>query len=151
LTNLAAAILASDEQKSIDPIQNIASDTAREGHFDAIVLAYRVRPDMLPGLVNVIGESDLLVLIERARDQHLATRMGLPTRPSARFRDAMLSPREREVGALLAQGHTNAEIARALFISEVTVKVHVRHILAKLGARNRAEAAVLVATQPSAD
>jgi DNA-binding NarL/FixJ family response regulator len=58
-----------------------------------------------------------------------------------------LSPREREVSALLAQGRTNAEIARALYISEVTVKVHVRHILQKLGVRNRAEAAVLMATQ----
>jgi DNA-binding NarL/FixJ family response regulator len=48
---------------------------------------------------------------------------------------------------LLAQGRTNAEIARALYISEVTVKVHVRHILQKLGVRNRAEAAVLVATE----
>lgn len=46
---------------------------------------------------------------------------------------------------LVAEGRTNAEIARSLYITEVTVKVHVRHILGKLGVRNRAEAAVLVA------
>jgi DNA-binding NarL/FixJ family response regulator len=53
----------------------------------------------------------------------------------------LLSRREREVYELLAQGRTNPEIARALFISESTTKVHVRHIFEKLGVRTRAEAA----------
>lgn len=51
-----------------------------------------------------------------------------------------LSPREREVLARLAQGATSAEIAADLTISENTVKTHVRHILEKLKASNRAEA-----------
>lgn len=41
---------------------------------------------------------------------------------------------------LIAQGLTNREIARTLWISESTVKVHVRHVLAKMGARSRTEA-----------
>jgi ATP/maltotriose-dependent transcriptional regulator MalT len=53
-----------------------------------------------------------------------------------------LSPREREVFALLAQGRSNRDIGTALFISPVTVKVHVRHIFDKLGVRSRAEAAL---------
>ena len=53
-----------------------------------------------------------------------------------------LTPREREVFALLAEGKTNREIATTLFLTEGTVKVHVRHILRKVGARTRTEAAV---------
>jgi DNA-binding NarL/FixJ family response regulator len=52
-----------------------------------------------------------------------------------------LSPREREVLELMAQGLRNREIAERLFLSEATVKTHVRHLLDKLRLRNRAEAA----------
>jgi Response regulator containing a CheY-like receiver domain and an HTH DNA-binding domain len=57
-------------------------------------------------------------------------------------RSETLSPREREVHELLAQGRSNREIAKTLFISESTVKVHVRHILEKLGVHTRTEAAL---------
>lgn len=56
-----------------------------------------------------------------------------------------LSPREKEVLALVAQGLSNLEIGQALFISHVTVKVHVRHIFEKLGVKSRAEAALRAA------
>jgi DNA-binding NarL/FixJ family response regulator len=52
-----------------------------------------------------------------------------------------LSPREREVLELMAEGLKNREIAERLFLSEATVKTHVRHLLDKLRLRNRAEAA----------
>src|SRR3954453_24013939 len=51
-----------------------------------------------------------------------------------------LTAREREVIELVSSGATNQEIANALVISESTVKSHVKHILRKLGAANRAEA-----------
>jgi DNA-binding NarL/FixJ family response regulator len=51
-----------------------------------------------------------------------------------------LSPRESEVLLVLAEGRTNREIAERLFISERTVAVHVRRILAKLGVAGRVEA-----------
>lgn len=53
-----------------------------------------------------------------------------------------LTPREREVLALMGRGLTNAEIADELYISEVTVKSHVGHIFTKLDLRDRAAAIV---------
>jgi DNA-binding CsgD family transcriptional regulator len=54
-----------------------------------------------------------------------------------------LTPREREILALVAQGRSNGEIAKQLYISAKTVSVHVSNILAKLGAAGRTEAAAL--------
>jgi DNA-binding CsgD family transcriptional regulator/tetratricopeptide (TPR) repeat protein len=63
-----------------------------------------------------------------------------PARPAEPFG---LTPREREVLALLAEGRTNPQIAKALFISVKTVGIHVSNILAKLGVASRGEAAAV--------
>jgi DNA-binding CsgD family transcriptional regulator len=56
--------------------------------------------------------------------------------------DSLISPREREVLALVVAGRPNKEIAEALFISPYTVKAHVASLLTKLDADNRAQLAV---------
>jgi DNA-binding CsgD family transcriptional regulator len=60
--------------------------------------------------------------------------------PAADSPETPLTAREREVIELVSAGATNQEIGNALVISESTVKSHVKHILRKLGAANRAEA-----------
>jgi DNA-binding NarL/FixJ family response regulator len=51
-----------------------------------------------------------------------------------------LSAREVEVLALIAAGRSNTEIARELVLSNATIKTHINHIFAKIGARDRAQA-----------
>jgi DNA-binding NarL/FixJ family response regulator len=58
-------------------------------------------------------------------------------------RDDMLTAREREILQLLADGMSNADVAAKLFISQETVKSHVRHILAKLEADTRTHAVAI--------
>jgi DNA-binding NarL/FixJ family response regulator len=55
-----------------------------------------------------------------------------------------LTERELDVLRLMVRGHTNSEIASELSVAEVTVKTHINHIFAKLGARDRTHAVVLV-------
>jgi DNA-binding NarL/FixJ family response regulator len=62
---------------------------------------------------------------------------------------AALTSREREVLTLLADGRSNREIARALGVSEKTIKAHVSSVLAKLGVADRTQAAVLAVRQAS--
>ena len=67
----------------------------------------------------------------------------MPAFVSGKDRDDMLTPREREILGLLADGMSNADVAERLFISQETVKSHVRHILAKLEADTRTHAVAI--------
>lgn len=72
----------------------------------------------------------------------LLKRLSNETSQQEELLSGRLSTREREVLQLLAQGQTNREIAENLTVSISTVKVHVEHILAKLGVSDRTQAAV---------
>ncbi|MFI6495204.1 LuxR C-terminal-related transcriptional regulator, partial [Streptomyces sp. NPDC050564] len=65
---------------------------------------------------------------------------------------ASLSPRERDILALIGDGLTNREIGKKLYLSEKTVKNHISRLLAKLGVQRRVQAAVLAShlEQPEA-
>ena len=58
-----------------------------------------------------------------------------------------ITPREREVAALIAEGLTNAEIARRLVLTSGTVSNHLSHIMRALGLRNRVQVAVWAVEQ----
>ncbi len=60
---------------------------------------------------------------------------------------ALLSPRELEILRGIARGESNKEIGRGLGIAETTVKIHVQHVLRKLGVASRVQAAVIASTQ----
>jgi DNA-binding NarL/FixJ family response regulator len=77
--------------------------------------------------------------LDPAVQHHVVAALATPT--AAALPDD-LTPREAEVLGLIAEGLTNAEIAERLVVSAATVKSHVNHIFAKIGARDRAQAVV---------
>ena len=88
-----------------------------------------ISPEMLTKLVSVF----------RARPAESAP---TPQEPASGPSPDLLSPREREILLLIARGDSNKLIARSLDIAETTVKIHVQHILRKLGLSSRVQAAV---------
>jgi DNA-binding CsgD family transcriptional regulator len=118
----------------------------RLGVWDPFVNTVRAWPQLLKQLSrdNRLPAAAVHAL-RNSNDFDLARQAGidLGRRPSAATSTA-ISRREREVLELIRQGLTNAEIARALFISLATVKVHVGHIFEKTGTRSRAEAAATI-------
>ena len=102
-----------------------------------------VRPEQLAEAVRVVarGEALLAPAITRRLIEQFVRRPlpGLQTGNEL----AELTDRELDVLRLVARGHSNAEIASSLFVSEATVKTHLTHILSKLDLRDRVQAVVL--------
>jgi len=80
--------------------------------------------------------------LDPAIQHHVLAAVSAPAEPAALETPDDLTPREIEVLQLIAEGLTNAEIAERLVVSAATVKSHVNHIFAKIGARDRAQAVV---------
>jgi LuxR family transcriptional regulator, maltose regulon positive regulatory protein len=111
------------------------------GVWDPAIIAVRAAPELGEFVADQPEwRSWLQRLLSASSDASLANRLGLRV-PRAARRAAKLTSRESEVHELLAQGLTNEEIAKQLYISLSTTKVHVKHIYEKLGVRSRLEAA----------
>jgi DNA-binding NarL/FixJ family response regulator len=102
-----------------------------------------VSPEQLLAAVKLVAAGDALLApsITRRLIERFARPGPIPAEPPPQLR--LLTPREREVLRLLARGHSNAELAESLVLSEATVKTHVTRILSKLGLRDRVQAVVL--------
>lgn len=116
------------------------SAARKTGNFDSLITAYRGHPELLAELA-VVADSDFFeAVLRRARDVDLARDWGIAVQPLPRDHRAPLTPRETEVINLVAAGLSNKEAAKSLFVTEATIKVHLRHIYEKLGVRGRTEA-----------
>ena len=100
-------------------------------------------PDELVDAIRVIasGESLLAPSVTRRLLAQVVRR--LPAQRAAPPELSELTAREHEILLLIARGHSNSEIAAELFLSELTVKSHVSHLLGKLGLRDRVQAVIL--------
>jgi DNA-binding NarL/FixJ family response regulator len=96
---------------------------------------------VLPKAIQAILEGE--AWIERRLSCRLVEELARLARRAEDRPEEALSIREREVLRLVGRGMTNAEIARHLFLSPYTIKIHVSNILRKLDVPNRAEAAIL--------
>jgi LuxR family transcriptional regulator, maltose regulon positive regulatory protein len=112
----------------------------RTGNFDSFVCSYRAEPRIL---LSVLSNLDLRLevsqLLSRVPDEALGRKFGLSSTRVRPTKTQVLTPREVEVLDELERGSSNRQIARRLFISESTVKVHLRHIYEKFGVRTRTE------------
>ena len=94
-------------------------------------------------LLKDAPREDLFAAIRAAAAGESVLSPAVATRVVSRVRTAgseALSGRETDVLALVAKGRSNREIARALFVSEATVKTHLGHVYTKLGVNDRASA-----------
>jgi DNA-binding NarL/FixJ family response regulator len=133
----------SDDDGARGKAVSVVSRIIAGGHCDAIVLACRAYPQLAVVCArNQTLARELTPILAASRDIDIGRAAGLDM-PRELRRSEGLSRRERDVYELLVQGRTNREIARTLFISESTAKVHVRHIYEKLQVHSRAEAAAV--------
>jgi DNA-binding NarL/FixJ family response regulator len=116
--------------------------TAIQAGASGFLLKNAPPADLLAAIRTVhVGDAVIAPSATRRLLDHVATGSIGPVTEDQRL--DCLTDREREVLGLIAQGLSNAEIGATLYLSETTVKTHVRHILTKLGLRDRVQAVVV--------
>ena len=136
-TEVCRRLSAAGVEVKIVILSSLADDDDIFGAMKAGASSYimkDVAPDVLVAAIRGVANGQTIL------DGSVAHRVleGPPPTPVADHET--LSPREREVLDLMAQGLTNRQIATRLWISDPTVKSHVSHILAKLGQPDRTQA-----------
>lgn len=115
------------------------------GHADVPVAVRTLKAGAFDFVEKPFNDNQIVDLALAAIDRHAAERAGAAEREALAARLSGLSAREDEVMRLMLQGLLNKQIAADLGIAMRTVEVHRGRVLAKLGARNVAELALLLA------
>jgi non-specific serine/threonine protein kinase len=135
LIGAAAALRERVAARQLDTEQMRTSSVER-------VLARALGPQDADTLVN----DGRTMPAQQAAELAIAVASGVTPADPDRSDQVPLTPRERQVAALVASGRTNRQIGRVLGISEKTAEVHLHHVMSKLDARSRAEVAAWVVT-----
>jgi DNA-binding NarL/FixJ family response regulator len=129
----------------VSSLEQIAFDM---GTLDLLVTAYRTCSELFAMLLrDSTGQDRLSALVQAVGDSDLAGAAGHPLMLTDDDLRARLTPREREVYALLREGLSNRQIAEILVISEGTAKLHTHHVYDKTGMRSRTAIAMQAALE----
>jgi FixJ family two-component response regulator len=109
------------------------------GHGDIPTTVRAMKAGAVEFLSKPVQDQDLLDAIVQAIDKDRAARRHRSVLAAVRLRYACLTPRENEVVSKIIRGLLNKQIAADLGVTEVTVKVHRRHIMDKMQASSLAE------------
>jgi FixJ family two-component response regulator len=109
------------------------------GHGDIPMTVRALKAGAIEFLTKPFRDQELLDAVQVGIEQDRSRRNSDAKISDLKERHQSLSPREREVMALVVTGRMNKQIAADLSLSEITVKVHRGHVMQKMGARSLAE------------
>jgi DNA-binding NarL/FixJ family response regulator len=137
-------IRASHPQTQVVVLTTYSDDDSIIGALQAGALGYLTKDATRAeiGRAVLAAAAGQAVLDPEVQQRLLSAAVRAPAAPSGGQGEdeGDLTPRESEVLRLIATGRSNREIARALFVSEATVKTHINRIFAKTGSRDRTQA-----------
>src|SRR5215472_439464 len=144
-------IRASHPQTQVVVLTTYSDDESIIGALQAGALGYLTKDATRAEIGRaVLAAAAGQAVLQRLLSAAVRAPVSAPAGPAAAS-DTDLTPREAEVLRLIAAGKSNREIARALYVSEATVKTHVNRIFAKTGSRDRTQAVRYAYTHGYAD
>jgi len=113
------------------------------GHADIPTTVQTIKAGALDFLIKPVSSDELLGAIDRAQAWHQAARSQRGKLDALRAHVTLLTPREREVFALVVQGKINKQIAARLGTTERTIKAHRHRVMEKMNVQSLAELAAI--------